>query len=530
MEPEVSEDSVSRALRRSTRRQSTGKTPIYEATPRGPIKRSKRRIEMQASSSVPNMNGSRIVENGSEDEASPGKKSRLEEEEETSGGSGDQKEMDLQKSALQENEDQEMDVAEDSSCSPYGPKLAPGFRDDVNFSPHVLLGERCRPSENTDSHLLKRNEIKASSKKETVTFTKPSAPTESSGNTHKVRGRKITSMAEYKTKMEATAKSAGIFRVNHHSVPNVQAPSVTSYTLRHRPNNIPTRKEPVSQKKKEVNKTQGIARRCSRETSRGSLHYFCWAVLVLLLLSSAVLLLNKDKAMALYQASAGGARRPSRSVRLEPFADLLSKLEARFRSQRPELWKRSKIHLEKHLKSAEPTEPVSLILTSGRSAEKTLSCLAEGLASAFSSALEASVLQIDGAGKAGLESDDVKLDVDGLLRTAFGGNRAAAVIHRLEELPPGSTLIFYRYCDHEHAAYKEVFLLFTVLLPRKELSGELGVVEEMVQDYLKDRLVGSSNRTSFNEMDTDKFGGLWSRISHLVLPVVAEREIEENGC
>lgn len=58
--------------------------------------------------------------------ASPGKKSRLEEEEETSGDSGDKKEMDLQKSELQENEDHEMDVEEDSSCSPYRPKLAPG--------------------------------------------------------------------------------------------------------------------------------------------------------------------------------------------------------------------------------------------------------------------------------------------------------------------------------------------------------------------------------------------------------------------
>uniref|UniRef100_A0A3Q2YBW7 Torsin-1A-interacting protein 1/2 AAA+ activator domain-containing protein n=1 Tax=Hippocampus comes TaxID=109280 RepID=A0A3Q2YBW7_HIPCM len=240
---------------------------------------------------------------------------------------------------------------------------------------------------------------------------------------------------------------------------------------------------------------------------------------------------NEDQEMDVEEDSSCSPYRPKLAPgKLEPFADLLSKLEARFRSQRPELWKRSKIHLEKHLKSAEPTEPVSLILTSGRSAEKTLSCLAEGLASAFSSALEASVLQIDGAGKAGMESDEVKLDVDGLLRTAFRENRAAAVIHRLEELPPGSTLIFYRYCDHEHAAYKEVFLLFTVLLPREEVSGELGVVEEMVQDYLKDRLVGPSNRTAFNEMDTDKFGGLWSRISHLVLPVVAEGEVEENGC
>ncbi|XP_037104637.1 torsin-1A-interacting protein 2-like isoform X3 [Syngnathus acus] len=482
MDTDVSENAELRTLRRPTRRQSTEKT-------------------------------------------SPGKKSRLEEEEEEmSGDSGNKKEMDLQESALEENEDQEMVIEGDSVHSPDHPETSLG---DVKLSPFVVLGKRYRISENTDTHLMKRNEVKTPSREETATFRKPSVPTRSLASRRNVQSRKITSMDEYKKEMEAKAKSSGISTADHRSV---YTPSVTSYPVRHRANNIPIRKEPVSRSKKAVIKTQGVTRGSSGGSSRGFPHYLCWSVVIVLLLSSAAMLLYKDKLISLYRTFAEGARRPSRSVKLQPFADLLSQLEARFRSQRPELWKRSKIHLEKHLKSAEPTEPVSLILTSGRGAEKTLSCLAEGLASAFSSALEASVLQIDGAGKAAMESDEVKLDMDGQLRAAFGGNRAAAVIHRFEELPPGSTLIFYRYCDHEHAAYKEVFLLFTVLLPQEEVSGELGAVEEMVQDYLKDRLVDSSNQTAFNEMDTDKFGGLWSRISHLVLPVVAEEDVEQNGC
>ncbi|XP_037104636.1 torsin-1A-interacting protein 2-like isoform X2 [Syngnathus acus] len=526
MDTDVSENAELRTLRRPTRRQSTEKTFICEVTARGPIRRSKRGIEKQAtsSSSVPTINGSRNVETGSEDEASPGKKSRLEEEEEEmSGDSGNKKEMDLQESALEENEDQEMVIEGDSVHSPDHPETSLG---DVKLSPFVVLGKRYRISENTDTHLMKRNEVKTPSREETATFRKPSVPTRSLASRRNVQSRKITSMDEYKKEMEAKAKSSGISTADHRSV---YTPSVTSYPVRHRANNIPIRKEPVSRSKKVI-KTQGVTRGSSGGSSRGFPHYLCWSVVIVLLLSSAAMLLYKDKLISLYRTFAEGARRPSRSVKLQPFADLLSQLEARFRSQRPELWKRSKIHLEKHLKSAEPTEPVSLILTSGRGAEKTLSCLAEGLASAFSSALEASVLQIDGAGKAAMESDEVKLDMDGQLRAAFGGNRAAAVIHRFEELPPGSTLIFYRYCDHEHAAYKEVFLLFTVLLPQEEVSGELGAVEEMVQDYLKDRLVDSSNQTAFNEMDTDKFGGLWSRISHLVLPVVAEEDVEQNGC
>lgn len=159
-------------------------------------------------------------------------------------------------------------------------------------------------------------------------------------------------------------------------------------------------------------------------------------------------------------------------------------------------------------------------------------CLAQEMAQSYSAALNASVLHIDGTSKAGQDSDGVKLDIDTQLRAAFEGDKPAAVIHRLEELPPGATIIFYRYCDHENAAYKQVFLLFTVLLPQDEIRGEqsLKEVEEMVYDYVKERLVSSGNQSDYNMMDMDKYGGLWSRISHLILPVVAEKEVEEKGC
>ncbi|KAF4110069.1 hypothetical protein G5714_009321 [Onychostoma macrolepis] len=93
------------------------------------------------------------------------------------------------------------------------------------------------------------------------------------------------------------------------------------------------------------------------------------------------------------------------------------------------------------------------------------------------------VLNINGKSKASQDSDQVKPDIDRELRNAFEGEKSAAVIHRFEELPPGSTLIFYRYCDHENAAYKNVFLAFTVMLDAEvEVSStvSLGRVEEMV--------------------------------------------------
>ncbi|TKS74529.1 Torsin-1A-interacting protein 2 [Collichthys lucidus] len=266
------------------------------------------------------------------------------------------------------------------------------------------------------------------------------------------------------------------------------------------------------------------------EICPGCMRYFWRFVLLVLLSTSACLLAYKI--IPILRRTADSVKHPPRAVEAEKFADHLTLLETQFPSQRSDLWKRSKIHLEKHLNTAHPTEPVSLIFTSGLKAEKTLKCLAQGLASSFSSALNASVLHIDGASKASQDSDEVKLDVDSQLQAAFEGDKPVAVIHRFEELPPGSTLIFYRYCDHENAAYKQVFLLFTVLLPQDEIQNRqsLKEVEEAVQDYVKARLVGSGNQMAFNEMDADKYGGLWSRISHLVLPVVSEKEVEQKGC
>ncbi|XP_009302171.1 uncharacterized protein isoform X3 [Danio rerio] len=224
---------------------------------------------------------------------------------------------------------------------------------------------------------------------------------------------------------------------------------------------------------------------------------------------------------------------PKQLDMVEVFNQEMEKLQASFPSQRQELWKRSLIHIRRHLKTEHPTEPVSLILTSGHRAEKTLGCLAQCLAQAFSTTRNSTFLSIDGKAKTSLDSDQVKLDIDSELTKAFESEKFAAVIHRFEELPPGSTLIFYRYCDHENAAFKNVFLAFTVMLDAEaEVPSNinLGRIEEMVQDHVKQKFVSSDKSAVFNQMDVDKLSGLWSRISHLILPVVAEKRIEQQGC
>ncbi|XP_049909922.1 torsin-1A-interacting protein 2-like isoform X1 [Epinephelus moara] len=526
MDSRVSEKEASRPLRRSARHSSGNvKVLSYEPTPRGPLKRTRKRTENQAPAAA--VNGSRDVEDGSEDEGgmlkeSPSKKSRLG----TGGAAGDSGDENDMESVgdLEENEDQEMDFIQDSSHGTEQPEICQGALGDVNLSPRVVLGERCRPRHavNEDADWMKTARVKPSTKGP-VAPTKTAIQIRPPANRHDMPIPKVTSMADYKKTMEAKARSTGIPSVNHY-VPSAYPASEKPYTTRQRVNNIPTEKETVKPKKQGVKKTP-VAKTSSGYSCRGVI-WCLWRLILLVLFCSAVLLAYKIK------KTADSRKFPSGAVKSERFADQLSLLEAQFPNQRPVLWKRSKIHLEKHLQTAQPTEPVSLIFTAGQSAERTLHCLARGLASSFSAALNASVLHIDGASKASQGSDEVKLDIDSQLRAAFDGDKPVAVIHRFEELPPGSTLIFYRYCDHENAAYKRVFLLFTVLLPQDEVKVDqnLKQVEELVQDYLKERLVDSSSQIAFNEMDIDKFGGLWSRISHLILPVVFEKEVEQKGC
>ena len=236
---------------------------------------------------------------------------------------------------------------------------------------------------------------------------------------------------------------------------------------------------------------------------------------------------------AIYLRPSSPSETPRKESKVAVFLRQMEEVKAQFHNQRAELWKRSMIHLKRHLQTAQPTAPVSLILTAGLRAEKTMRCLARGLAASLSAALNASVEHIDGSSAASQDSDQVKLDIDRKLQRAFEGDKPVAIIHRFEELPPGSTLIFYRYCDHENAAYKETFLIFTVLLEEEDeipAKMQLKVVEEMVDDHLKKKFLSHDHPVSFDRMDIDKYGGLWSRISHVILPVAAEHRIEHEGC
>ncbi|XP_044157725.1 torsin-1A-interacting protein 1-like [Bufo gargarizans] len=213
--------------------------------------------------------------------------------------------------------------------------------------------------------------------------------------------------------------------------------------------------------------------------------------------------------------------------------DDFENLTSVFTNQSPLMWKRSRFILERHLENWKKNkEPAILLLTGARDAEQTLLCIGTQLADIYSSSLGGNYKVISGSYWASKSSEVVKAHIDDHLSAHFQAKTSAAMLHRLELLPSGSLLILYKYCHHKSAVFKNVMLLFTVLLDEATLAKDipLNSLEETVREFLIKKLIDPETQSmaSHGWMDLDMFSGVWSLISHIVLPVFPEENIPEQ--
>ncbi|KXJ13831.1 Torsin-1A-interacting protein 2 [Exaiptasia diaphana] len=192
------------------------------------------------------------------------------------------------------------------------------------------------------------------------------------------------------------------------------------------------------------------------------------------------------------------------------FENRIKEIQELFPNQTERFWKIVRSRGLAHLRNKKPSQPLVFLLGAPPSAHAVVDCLAKKLAWCLDPNVSPSNF-IDGAKYHKDDGDDTKKILDDELMDIFKkGVRSALVMH-LEQLPPPSPLLFYKYCDNDEAPYKHAGIIFTVYLPQEPNVSLLPVeAEGTIETFLSDVA------WSKYPYESDSISALLSRIADTV--------------
>ena len=198
----------------------------------------------------------------------------------------------------------------------------------------------------------------------------------------------------------------------------------------------------------------------------------------------------------------------------------LQRLEGRFKNQTPRFWKTLRNRGLAHLKRAQPTQPLVLMLVAPPSAHTWVNCFVKKLAKILDPVHEDYLTFMNGKDYISSPGDKAKIkELHNTLKETFQSGHRAAVVCDLQLLPLPSAVLFDSYCDNDNAPYKHVAILFTVRLPHEpdpalDPERREGLVEKFLSQVWSDE----------RGYNIDAVSALLSRIADTVVVLNGEEE------
>ena len=183
------------------------------------------------------------------------------------------------------------------------------------------------------------------------------------------------------------------------------------------------------------------------------------------------------------------------------FANKIVELQSSFTNQTDRFWRIIKNRGLAHLRNASPPQPLVLLLAAPPAAHSTVNCFAKKLAEGLDAEHRRMLATIDGREERSLPGEKAKKEIDEFLIKRFKEGHRVALVHQLELLPLPAPLLFYSYCDDQHARYKHVAIIFTVHLPvEPDASLEPKEAERTVEKYLADEVWAKENKDAIADL------------------------------